>query len=215
LGDANPTSVLIVPLKLNEQIFGVVEIASFTEFRDFEMDFVQKIAESIASTISTVKVNARTQRLLEESQEMTEQMRAQEEEMRQNMEELQATQEEMQRGQSETEGTMQAMNGSLAIADYDAEGKLTRINQNYLKMMGYAQDEVMGEPHRIFVTKEERGSEEYKQFWRELATGNNKRGVYKRLTKKGEVLTLKAHYTPVKNRNCEIVRIMEIAYELS
>jgi PAS domain S-box-containing protein len=215
LGDANPTSVLIVPLKLNEQIFGVVEIASFTEFRDFEMDFVQKIAESIASTISTVKVNARTQRLLEESQEMTEQMRAQEEEMRQNMEELQATQEEMQRGQSETEGTMQAMNGSLAIADYDAEGKLTRINQNYLKMMGYAQDEVMGEPHRIFVTKEERGSEEYKQFWRELAAGNNKRGVYKRLTKKGEVLTLKAHYTPVKNRNGEIVRIMEIAYELS
>ena len=88
LGDANPTSVLIVPLKVNDQIFGVVEIASFNLFQDFEMEFVQKIAESIASTISSVKVNARTQLLLEESQEMTEQMRAQEEEMRQNMEEL-------------------------------------------------------------------------------------------------------------------------------
>jgi PAS domain S-box-containing protein len=213
LGDANPTCILIVPLKVNEQIFGIVEIASFSELKDFEIEFVEKIAESIASTILSVKVNARTQRLLEESQEMTEQMRAQEEEMRQNMEELQATQEEMQRNQSETEGTMMAINNALAIADYDVEGKITKINDNYLTLMGYSQSEVIGEHHRLFVTKEEKSSEDYRQLWRDLAMGSPKRGVFKRLTRRGEVITLKCTFNPVKNPQGEIVRIMEIAYE--
>ncbi len=213
MGDANPTSILIVPLKVNDQIFGVVEIASFNTFADFEMEFVQKIAESIASTISSVKINARTQRLLEESQEMTEQMRAQEEEMRQNMEELQATQEEMQRNQSETEGTMQALNSALAMADYDVEGKLTKINTNYLSMLGYSQTEVMGEHHRIFATKEDKSSEEYRQFWRDLEAGKSRKGIYKRLTRKGEVINVRSYFSPVKNHNGEIVRIMEISVE--
>ncbi|MCS6974355.1 MAG: GAF domain-containing protein [Cyclobacteriaceae bacterium] len=214
LGDANPTCILIVPLKFNEQIYGVVEIASFSVLQDFEIQFVEKIAESIASTISTVKVNARTQRLLEESQEMTEQMRAQEEEMRQNMEELQATQEEMQRNQAETEGTMLAINNTLAIADYDIEGHITKINTTYLNLMGYAASEVVGEHHRIFVTKEEKSSEEYRQFWRDLAAGKSQKGTFKRITRQGTPVTIKSTFTPIRNRQGEISRIMEIAYEI-
>jgi CHASE3 domain sensor protein/GAF domain-containing protein len=97
LGGANPSSLLIVPLQVNEQQCGVVEIASFKTFRQHEIEFVKKIAESIASTIATVRINQQTKKLLEDSQAMTEQLRAQEEEMRQNLEEMQATQEQLYR----------------------------------------------------------------------------------------------------------------------
>lgn len=214
LGDANPTSILIVPLKVNDNIFGVVEIAGFNIFRDFEVEFVEKVAESIASTISSVKVNARTQHLLEESQEMTEQMRAQEEEMRQNMEELQATQEEMQRSQAETESTMLAINASMAVADYDTDGKITKINTHYLDMMGYNQEEVLGEHQRLFATKEEKMSEEFRQFWKDLSSGVAKNGIFKRMTKRGETIQVRSSFSPITNRSGEVVKIMEIAYEL-
>ena len=97
LGGSTPSALLLVPLKVNDKIFGVVELASFNKYEEHEIGLVEKLTESIASTISAVNVSESTRILLEKTQQQAEEMRAQEEEMRQNMEELEATQEEMRR----------------------------------------------------------------------------------------------------------------------
>jgi methyl-accepting chemotaxis protein len=101
LGGANPKSLLIVPLKTNDEVYGALEIASFKEFQLHEIALVEKLAETIGASLGSVSTGERTRTLLEQLQQQTEEMKSQEEEMRQNMEELSATQEEMLRKEKE------------------------------------------------------------------------------------------------------------------
>jgi PAS domain S-box-containing protein len=110
LGEANPKCVLIVPLKSEDEVIGVIELASFNTFQDYQISFMEKVGESIASTMVTTQNNQRNKVLLEQSHLLTEQMRAQEEEVRQNLEEMQATQEEMVRKNKEIERLLNEAN---------------------------------------------------------------------------------------------------------
>lgn len=173
LGETLPRCILIVPLKINDEIKGVVEIASIHDIPPYKIEFVEKLGENIASTLASVKTNQRTSRLLMESQEITEQMQSQEEEMRQNMEEMEATQEEMGRAQiemTEKEANLNALinNTTDSIILIDTNYTIILMNDvikkryagtqyenmkegsNALDMLGSARDEWKGYYDRTF-----------------------------------------------------------------
>ena len=159
LGDANPRCILISPLKVNDEVSGVIEIASFKVLEDFEIEFVGKLSETIASAISSVKVAERTNLLLEETQQQAEEMRAQEEEMRQNNEELQATQEEMQRKSMEAEEHNARLDAILnstidAIITITDQGIIETVNPACEKLFGYVKDEMQGANVSMLMTRE-------------------------------------------------------------
>lgn len=101
LGEAKPRSLIIVPLKIEEDVLGVVEIASFNDFDAFQIDFVEKVAQSIAQTLVTVRTTIQTSELLSKTQQQAEEMKAQEEEVRQNLEELETIKEELEKRNDE------------------------------------------------------------------------------------------------------------------
>ncbi len=215
LGNANPTSVLITPIKTDKAIEGVLELAFFHKLESHHFDFIEKLCTNIAATLSSTKINERTQNLLEQSQQQAEELRAQEEEMRQNMEELTATQEEMDRKDVERTGQINAINSSMATIEFDVEGYITTANARFLEVMGYNLDEIQGKHHKIFVDHKYAGSPDYKEFWRALKNGIAQTGEVKRFSKTAKVVWLNASYTPVLDRANRTQKIIKFAIDIT
>lgn len=216
LGEATPSNLIIIPMKNDQDIQGILEIASFNEFEDYEIDFLNKVSRNIAATMVSAKINTRTLMLYEQSQEQAEVMKAQEEEMRQNVEELSATQEEMERKSQEFRRRLQAINESgIGSVEFDMEGIIVDANEAFCKLMKYTKEELKGYHHRIFVDKDYAKSPDYKQFWTDLGKGIAKHGEYKRYDKLGNEVHLFGAYSIVKDRHDNPVGVLKFAMDLT
>ena len=99
LGTASPNSLFVVPLRTENIVIGVIEIASFNVLQPHEKEFVEKVAENISSSLFTSKANRKTQELLEMFRKQAEEKALQEAEMRQNLEELEMLREMLKQGE--------------------------------------------------------------------------------------------------------------------
>lgn len=208
LGQANPRCILVSPMIANEELFGVFEMASLNPLEEYQIKFVEQVAESTASILSTVRMNMQTSQLLEESKAQAQTLASQEEEMRQNMEELQSTQEEAARQAERFMKLETTVNHTMIRAEYEIDGTLIYANTRFLKKLEYeANSDVEGKPISMFISKKD--EEWFNRIWQGLSTGGRHfEGYMKHVTRTGKDLWTMATYTCIRNDEGEVERIL-------
>ena len=154
--DKKPSSILILPLISNEEVYGVLEFASLQAFSDRDIIILRKVSEIVAQTIFNVQVNERTRNLLDQSQKMSSELQEQSVILQQNAEEMKATQEELKRSNIALEEQIEAVNQSQKrihvllensaeiITICDEKGNLSYISPSVSAILGYSEEELAG-----------------------------------------------------------------------
>jgi len=215
LGEATPRCIFIVPLKVNDILHGVIELASFTPLQIYELEFVEKLAASIASTIYTVKNNIQTARLLEDSQRQAEELALQEEKLRENIEELRATQEQAAIQGMQFENFVNSVNHTMITAEFSTEGTLLYANTKFLHKLGYEKNsDVEGKNISMFISDKDLAW--FSKLWEELAIGGKHyEGDIKLVTKQGDDLWTMATYACMRNSDETVAKILYLGTDIT
>ena len=124
--------------------------------------------------------------------------------------------EELKISKAQAEQIQMAVDTSFAAIEFTPDGTILKANDIFLKTMGYSNlEEIKGKHHRIFCSPEYTSSTSYANFWAGLANDKINSGEFERITKDGRIVWLNAAYTPVKDENGKIVKIIKIATDIS
>lgn len=228
LGEAKPRTLLIVPLKLEENVLGIVELASFTKFEDFHVDFVEKVAQSIAQTLTSVRTNIRTAELLERTQQQAEEMKAQEEEVRQNLEELATIKEELEKRNDEFYENQKNLEWEKTLLDAllnylpdkiyfkDLKSQFVKVSKSTLRFFGLEkQEELVGKSDFDFFD-DEHARPAYEDEQRIIRTDTPAIGIVeKEVMSDGRITWAETSKLPLKNTSGETIGTFGITRDIT
>ncbi|WP_207864219.1 PAS domain-containing methyl-accepting chemotaxis protein [Pseudomonas sp. 58(2021)] len=112
-------------------------------------------------------------------------------------------------------GLIEALGRSMAVVEFDLDGKVLRANDNFLATMGYSAEQLLMKSHREFCSSALTNSAEYSQFWSQLRAGKFVSGTFQRVNSMGQNVWLEASYNPVIDERGQVITIVKYALDVT
>jgi methyl-accepting chemotaxis protein len=113
------------------------------------------------------------------------------------------------------EGQLGAIGKSMAVIEFSLDGRILSANENFLKTVGYAIEEIRGQHHSMFVEAADRSTFEYRAFWDKLGRGEFDAGQYRRVAKGGREIWIQASYNPILDASGRAFKVVKFATDIT
>lgn len=110
---------------------------------------------------------------------------------------------------------VKALSLAQATIEFTSDGTIVEANDNFLQLMGYRREDVVGKHHRIFVRPEFANGLEYADFWRQLGRGAAFTGEFDRVTRSGKTVWINGSYVPLINSAGEVAGVLKMATDVT
>ena len=116
---------------------------------------------------------------------------------------------------AEAEGKIRAIDKAQAVIEFTLDGHVLTANKNFLDVLGYSLDEIVGKHHRMFCDPGYVATPAYQDFWAKLRRGDYDAGAYRRITKSGADCWIQATYNPVLDATGKPQKVVKFATDIT
>lgn len=216
LGNSKPKSLFLAPIRVNEKVYGVAEIASFHTLEEYQRAFITIICQSFAATVANAKINVNTKQLLRDSGKIATQLAEKEAELLKEKAIFLSAKAELET-QISLINHNNSVNNSLIMGllqthaklEISLEGIITSASNLYLETTGYQEIEVVGYNERITIPTDE--IKAYESVWKKVLFGQPHTGEFKRISRDGSAILLKGTYLPAFDEHKRLSKVVLLA----
>jgi putative methionine-R-sulfoxide reductase with GAF domain len=133
LGENTPKSLLLVPMIYENKLFGVIEIASLNEIFEYKLNFIQVVAERMASELSNIQSKLLTYKLAEDLKKQADEMTNHEKELYKQIKDLDSELIKLQLLNSQFNQSLIILDKYIARIEFDPKGKMIFSNKSSLE----------------------------------------------------------------------------------
>lgn len=156
LGQTNPTSLLIVPIKTDNRIEGIIEIASLREYEPYQIEFIERLSRRIATNLAAVKANEKNIKLLYAAKDFSKQIEAKEAELQRRVQEydtwMQQFEQKLNAVSEESQIYQFVLNKIYdGIILTDETFSIMKVNNYILRKFRYKRSELEGQSVDVLV----------------------------------------------------------------
>lgn len=113
------------------------------------------------------------------------------------------------------ERILQSMDVSQGVIEFTPDGTILSANQNFLSVVDYTLSDIVGQHHRMFMFPEDAASDDYRQFWAELAAGHFQSREFRRRGRGDREVWIQASYNPVKDDDGKVQFVIKFASDIT
>ncbi len=215
LGEKTPEVIYVVPFVLNDECFGVIEVADIERLEDYKIQYLERISESIAVTISRLKYNFQTRSLLEKTRKDAGKLQNKEEVLNKQLQDMEKVKQMMELKAKETDNLLEAIYSVAYVATYDMDGKLIDANDALLHLLGAEKEDVIGKYQGTFkVNRSAEEEVEFQNFWKDLRAGATKK-LIQEIEIKGKKILLSETYTPIFDKEGRPSKVLNLILDIT
>ena len=214
LGQAKPKALMFVPLIYNDYLYGVMEFAAFVKFEQYQIQFVERISENIASTIANAKINEQTTLLLQQSRQQSKLMEEREDQLKNEIESLNslviATQTEL----NQIEQVNNALNKTMLVAIFSPKGDTLEANRRFALRYTLDVNDIRRKNVYEILQLTLSKYDEFKKVWDNIKQGSTDTYTIEFKINK-DVRKIKNTFIPIYDSENNVSRILCLAADIT